>query len=737
MSASVAKPERALQLLQQLRARRRRLRNQNGLTRLLGWLAALLWLSFLLDWTLELPVAIRAFQLVAGIALGCAGIRILWFGPRRRMTLQQLAASVEDSVGTLEQSLITAIELTDPHNPRSQLYSPVLLARTVAEAEQRMANVPWDRIFSRRELRASLAVFLVLAVPMGLLVSARPDLASTYVSRNLLLADVQWPREYLLRLLEPTSESGETLLAMGDPLTVLVEKVRGGEARVFLRVLHEGGDRETLALERKGDDRYRRLFRNVTRDFSFVVEAGDFRSSSHQVTVRLRPRIERIELSYEYPEYTGLANTQVDTPNLGGHVKAPVGSRVRYLAQTSIPVRAATRVETRVSAREGDVEPLEQPIEVQDRRVLAGDFRVERDGYYSFKLESEDGFANSTPIRYRIAVVPDQPPEVNVIKPGRNLEVGVHAVLPIWVEARDDYGVVSGDLIVRTALQGDEAAELRVPLPELALAAAGAVPPGPGRRSVESSAAFELDLQKLSVLADSESRFPKKFEPGARIEYQVRVQDAIAQEGLSRTYLLNVVSVEDLVRIIQDDLNNARERLEETLDVQREARRDMERILDDTQLSGSPTVSKTELPNLRHSRLNQDKVGQRLDETDEKLQEIIGRVQSNRLNDMQDLPWIESRREDVARLSQEAAPQALRALDDLTRKASAGEAETSELRAAVDLMKANEKALRDLAQEFNQWGDLRKIVRRLEELLRTEKELEERVQEHVKGSLGN
>lgn len=738
MSETAARPTRALELLEQLRTRRRRLRNQNGSVRFGAWLLALVWLSFLLDWTLELPIAIRAFHLFAAAVLAVVGVRILWFGPRRRMTLDQLAASVEDSVGTLEQTLITAVQLTDPANPRSRYYSPVLLARTVAEAERRMSAVPWGRIFSRREILGAIAVFLGLAVPMVVLGTTRSDLAGTYFRRNILLSDQQWPREYEFRLLEPVSESGETLLAMGDPLTVLVEKVRGGDARVFLRVLHDGGDRETLPLERKGEDRFRRLFRNVTRDFSFVVEAGDYRSASQSVTVRLRPRIERIEVSYDYPEYTRIADTAPDAPSLGGHVKAPVGTEVRYRAQTSIPIRAAARVETRLNYREEDPEGVREELELQSDRVFLGSFKVVKDGYYAFALESADGFVNSSPIRYRIAVVPDVPPDVNVIKPGRNLEVSVRATVPIVAQARDDYGVLGGEMIVRTALQGDQAAEVRVPLPELSTVGTDEAPgPSSGKRLVESTATFELDLQELQRLGGADLAFPRQFETGARIEYQVQVRDAIDQVGTSRTFSLSVVNEDDLVRIIQDDLNAARERLEETLEVQREARREMERILDDTLLAGASTVSTEELPNIRHSRLNQDKTGQRLDDANEKLREIIDRVRHNRLNDMQDLPWIEGRQEQVARLSEEVAPRALKSLDDLARETTAGTAGPTELRETVEMMKANEKALRDVVQDFNQWGDLRRVVRKLEELLRTEKELEEKVQERVRGELGN
>jgi hypothetical protein len=64
-----------------------------------------------------------------------------------------------------------------------------------------------------------------------------------------------------------------------------------------------------------------------------------------------------------------------------------------------------------------------------------------------------------------------------------------------------------------------------------------------------------------------------ELEPGQRWKYRAEAKDALSQIGVSRTWILSVLSEEELERVTQDELTLLRERLEETLTVQRDVRR--------------------------------------------------------------------------------------------------------------------------------------------------------------------
>jgi len=175
-------PEKALAQVRALRYRRRRVRFFDGVLRLAASGAIVVWATFLLDWCLDLPVGVRVVQAVGAVTLIVMALRIFVLSARRPVTDSWLAAQI-DSSGDLEQALITAVQLGSGDNPRSKLYSPVLLARTIREAEAKIEAVHAAGLVSGRGLSASTFVLLTALLPAVALGSvesrARRDLSES------------------------------------------------------------------------------------------------------------------------------------------------------------------------------------------------------------------------------------------------------------------------------------------------------------------------------------------------------------------------------------------------------------------------------------------------------------------------------------------------------------------------------------------------------------------------------
>jgi hypothetical protein len=589
----------------------------------------------------------------------------------------------------------------------------VLLARTVREAEERMARLEPDTLLSRRKAQRALALAALFVAPLVVGAALRTDLADTFVRRNIFLSSAGWPRSYELRIVEPAST--EQLLAVGDSLTVLALRERGGSARARIEAWFRGADgdetREELPLERRGDDSFRRVFRNVSRDFRFRVHCGDFQSAWYSVQVRNRPRVEEISLTFDYPDYTGLELAGAPRAIEGGHCKVPVGTVVAYRARTSIPVREAVRVESR---RVGDGESsTEQPVPVEERTFLAGSFVAEANALYHFRLVSEDGFENPNPIRYRVAVISDLAPSVQILVPGKNLELSPNAELGLRAHIEDDYGIAGAEILFFEEGRGETAEPLhRIPIAALAAGSRTAEP-------VESI-----------LLA------PWELAPGMRLEYRIDASDAIGQVGRSRSWLVTIVSEEDLERILREIIPVIRERLQETFEVERDTRRSLEDLVEQSQLSGG-TLPEEGRASLRHARLGQERVNSRIEEGIERFLELIEQVRQNRLSDFPELPWVEELHRKLDELSRTDASEALTALDAMTRSgAERTPVPSAQLEGAIEEVRGTERQLQGILDELEEWGDLQTVIRRLEDLLRSERELEEKVESRVRESLG-
>ncbi len=713
-SAALPEPVTSLDKITRLRYRRRRLRSLDGLLRLAATAAILAWLTFFLDWALDLPIPVRLIHTLVIASLFAMALRIFVLTARRPVTDTWLANQVEAQRPELRQSLITAVELAGQENPRTRRYSPVLLERTVKEAEEAIREVDTAAIVSSRGAVTS-GLILTTLVGLGVIGAyLQPGLAQTFVARDLLFRDEAWPRAYLLVVEEPTERTSR--IAMGDSLTVLVRKERGGSKRVRMDVEFEDESEQTFTLEKKeeaqaGKNRYRQVFSNVTRDFSFRVLCGDYQSARYRVEVKNRPRIEEIRLTFDYPDYTGLDDAPGATTaeSLGGHVKVPIGTVVNYTASTSIPVSEATRVEE--LNRGGETQTSEETLTIEGDRNIAGSFKAEFQGVYYFRLKSKDDFVNPSPIRYRIAVINDERPALNILKPGRNLEVTRDAEIEVEIEGQDDYLLVESQLLFRNEGEDstDETIIHSVPLEELTGVVEGAT----------------TKLVSLQPLGLSE---------GARIEYLADAQDASGQTGRSRPYVLTIVAAEELLRILGDELTLIGEAIEQTRDLSRDSRSELESVLENS--FEEKQVATSDLPLVRHARLTQERVGRRLGDSEARIDELIDRVLKNHLV-WKDLKRIQDIATELKRVNQEAVTAAYDKVQELVKRSSEGETlEAKQVAAAVDLQRQLELELTQIVDLFREWGDLNSVIQKLREAADRQRDLENRVKTQIQERLG-
>jgi hypothetical protein len=220
-----------------------------------------------------------------------------------------------------------------------------------------------------------------------------------------------------------------------------------------------------------------------------------------------------------------------------------------------------------------------------------------------------------------------------------------------------------------------------------------------------------------------------------RLEYRVDASDAIGQVGRSRSWLLTIVSEEDLERLLRDVIPVIRERLQETFEVERDTRRGLEDLVEQSQLAGG-SLPEEGRPSLRHARVGQERVNSRIEEGLERFQELIEQVRENRLSDFPELPWVEELAAKLDALSHAQAAAALAALDSLTRSGAESSVRTADLERAAEAARGTERQLQEVLDELDEYGDLQTVIRRLEDLLRSERELESQVESRVRESLG-
>lgn len=188
-------------------------------------------------------------------------------------------------------------------------------------------------------------------------------------------------------------------------------------------------------------------FVNVQTSFTYRVRAGDARSQAYSVSVRTRPRITQFKLSYDYPDYTGLADKSESSKT--GNVRALTGTRVTVQALADREIADGQMQITQMVAAEDAPEAQAHPLQVKKpAHVVEATFTVERSGQYEIHVVDKDNTPNQ-PVSRQIVALPDEPPSVKVLEPGKEITAAPDEEITLLAEAKDDFSLRSMDLQAR------------------------------------------------------------------------------------------------------------------------------------------------------------------------------------------------------------------------------------------------------------------------------------------------
>lgn len=302
----------------------------------------------------------------------------------------------------------------------------------------------------------------------------------------------------LQRFLDPTGNHPRptaTWFEVEAPVTLnggddflLTATLAGSEAqapRPLARIV-TGSDPPILRkLTVQADGTWQLRLREVQRDFACTLVMGPVRSATHAVTVRPRPTIQTVEVTYNYPKYTGLKAKTV--PLSGRTLTAIEGTKARITLAASQPLKgieAATENEQlrfRLSPK--------IPHEASRFHYMSKNERIE------VTLTAENGLASKGELPFNIRTVPDSPPTIAVRGEWGERTFFAHETLRLPYRAQDDLGLA--EVAVR-AFPGSFMEEAELPK-HGARTAEGTIPIPISRLVQPGQREIKLRLQALDL----------------------------------------------------------------------------------------------------------------------------------------------------------------------------------------------------------------------------------------------
>ena len=599
-------------LLAQVRRRIRSLVFGEGIAASIAVLVAAFWIAFLFDY---LPVRFGYSEASVWVRIGLlvvSAAAVLWVLYRLilrrlfvRMRDSSMAMLVENKYQKFNDSLLATVsditgrrkdfkrksQQADSADDQPSPLTQTMAVATKSQAESYVAEVEVERVVSSKSFRkaAWLAGGLVCSALVFFLAS--PSVATLAFKRLYLLQDEKWPRQTDIQfegisverdiVIESIPEfnsvlkpvDGVVTVPKGSTLSMAVaakqfeETDRGDDRELeipetcWLNYQVVGGSGGSQPFKRMGAPRDQKQnylltgspLENVITDVAFDISGGDDRVAGLKIQVVDEPVAVLTTLHYQYPEYIldeQAKAFQVPSEVWSGRAQYPFGTNITLEIQAKDPLSKVyvrqlknestdetPSGESAYSAMETipcDSDTFEYEIPFLSQRTTL-----------EFFLCDVHGVVNEESHVVAIDVAIDQAPELQCRLSGIGTAVTPDVQIPIEITADDDHGV--DKVWVELEIGAGEPQQGFVPW---------------------QSGAFEkqLDFRELRGTIGEAYRLPTDGD--ATLAVTVMANDRFnlgdgPNVGQGDRYELEVVSPEELLRILEQAEVGQRRRLEQ------------------------------------------------------------------------------------------------------------------------------------------------------------------------------
>jgi hypothetical protein len=408
----------------------------------------------------------------------------------RRVNPVFAAQTIEQTKPTLKNSLVNFLLLRGHRDEVVPMIYRAMEHRAAAD----LAQVPIDSVVDRSRIIRLGYVFT--AVVVAICLYAAFSHKNPFISFERLIwpwADIPAPSRVKIEQVQP----GDIPSFQGEFVTVSAE-ISGLKGDEQASVIYSTADGQTIdqaipLTVPDGGYRYRCVLppgsRGLQQDLWYYLVAGDCRTRRYRVEAQINPIITVDRVDFHYPPYTAIPDRSAERE---GDIRAIEGTQVTIHAQANQEIQHADIDLDCTGVRPVRMKVADTSASGQfTLRLKPDDIARPEHDCYQLRFTDRHGRENRKPIRYRIEVVRDLPPEVQIVDPQQDdIQVPENGRLEIRVRAEDpDYA------LRRVALRAEKEGRglaisplLHRPLPQ---------PPWKG----EFTASYSLEPAKLELKA--------------------------------------------------------------------------------------------------------------------------------------------------------------------------------------------------------------------------------------------
>ncbi len=372
------------------------------------------------------PGAILTLRIALPIAI-LALIGVFFVRPLMRQTTdEQVALYLEEHEPSLQAEIISAVEASRGPGAQSGL-----VKRLVESAIQKCHALEHGKRVERKPLNGYAVAFGAVVIATLALFALGPAYLRHALSALLVVSrSVEAAVPYRIDV-----QPGNVNVPRGADQAITAE-LHGFTAEQPVLMVRKSADGpfERVPLIRE-DAKFQGMLFDLPGPLDYYVEAAGVRSTTYRLNVIEMPYVQRLELEYHFPAYTGLEPRKIED---GGDIAVLRGTEIRV------------RVVPTMATKGGQIVLKDQQavaLAAADEGALTSKFVADKDGFYKIELDAPTGDRVAASPEYTIDVLTDQPPTVSISKPGRDTSASPIEEVFVEAKAEDDFGVKDLELV--------------------------------------------------------------------------------------------------------------------------------------------------------------------------------------------------------------------------------------------------------------------------------------------------
>jgi ABC-type transporter Mla subunit MlaD len=446
---------------------------------------------------------------------------------------------------------------------------------------------------------------------------------------------------------------------------------------------------------------YSYTFKSLRSSLTYYFRAGADRSAAYRITVVNKPIVTKLEIIRTPPAYTGeKPDTVIDS---GGNIQALEGTRIdvsgrcnNALASASV-VFAKDRAALAALAAKGEARRRSgRKVSFRGSEFMFG-FDALEDGVYTILLEDSLGYENDDPLVYSIEVFKDDPPTIDVVKPGGDATLPRNRLVDVGIVASDDYGISEAAIYYRKGGEGDFARR--------------EIPLGGEKGKKEINKGFTWDLSDIPLF------------PGNAVEYYMEVKDNNVATGpgvaRSRVYQIMVPTMAELYDQVAQEDEKRSELLDQSLEQGEEFKKRIEKL--EREFKKTENFDWSQKKEIDKALEGQKQIAEKLDEVRKSLDKTLEELSNNKMTSQE----IGEKLEEISKLLEQINNEALEKYMENLKKAIT-QMDPSDVEEALKKLSLSAD---DLLRKLERTAELLKAVAKeqeMEELVRKSRDLMEK-----------